>query len=81
MGVDRPALPAWTEQESREEQAVSRSGSTDVAIEHAHWADPVVGAADKGSGWRQGSRQGQALEGYTATAMHASEPTTPPPAT
>jgi hypothetical protein len=25
MGVDRPALPAWTERESREEQAVSRA--------------------------------------------------------
>jgi hypothetical protein len=29
--VGRPALPAWTEQESREEQAVSRSTSTDMA--------------------------------------------------
>lgn len=40
MGVDRPVLPAWTEQESREEQAVSRSRSTDVAMERADWADP-----------------------------------------
>jgi hypothetical protein len=48
-GVGRRALPAWTEQESREEQAVSRATSTDVAVEHADWADPVDGAADKGA--------------------------------
>jgi hypothetical protein len=78
MGVDRPALPAWTEQESREEQAVSRSESTDVARTDADWVDPVVSAADKGNGWGQAvdrdrpSRALQYSDSYARKRAHDS---------